>query len=55
MAKQARDQDGHFVKKPVKPYSPAEAEKAANSDDRLREEITRVNRALARVSSAPPC
>lgn len=45
---QKRDQNGHFKPKEIKAYSPEDAEKAARSPERLREEVERINRWLAR-------
>ena len=45
---QKRDKNGHFEPKVVEALSPAEAEAAASSPERVREEMERINRWLAR-------
>lgn len=45
---QKRDRNGHFTPKVVEAFSPAEAEAAASSPERVREEMERINRWLAR-------
>lgn len=51
---QRRDRNGHFKPKEIKAYSPAQAEKAATSSERVREEVERVNRWLARGRRTVP-
>ncbi len=51
---QKRDQNGHFKPKEIEPYSPTDAEEAARSPERVREEVERVNRWLARGKRTIP-